>query len=224
MEKLGTLEEVKNEYQRLGRTEPLKDGAGPSSRNLQVPAENRSTNFTKNLTSQRYSDLTGSVETSSPSRFVPSPLPELALHGAKADHQDHRLEIMIHVPPSVLEGAGRASPPLEPSSSGGFVKAQAPCLLHVSNSVISGDLLVQSLGKHAFGVQLPSSIEGLFKIGLLSVAGRQPPQVQWALNAKSGSLQGRELKELRASRKVHGRATRRGLELEESNFLGAVDY
>ena len=69
------------------------------------------------------------------------------------------------------------------------------CLMQISNPVISSDLLVQSLGKHSFGVQLPQNIEGLFKIGLLSVAGRQPPQVQWALNAKSSALQRKQLKE-----------------------------
>ena len=96
--------------------------------------------------------------------------------------------------------------------------------MQISNPVISSDLLVQSLGKHSFGVQLPPNIEGLFKIGLLSVAGRQPPQVQWALNAKSSAFQRKQLKDLSKNKNVHGRVTQRGLDLEQSDFLGAVDY
>ena len=75
-----------------------------------------------------------------------------------------------------------------------------------------------------FGVQLTPSVEGLFKLGLLSVAGRQPPQVQWAQNAKSGAYQGREYKDYRVNQRAYGLATRKGLDLEEHTFLGAVDY
>lgn len=83
----------------------MRDGAGLSSRNPQGPGDNRSTtNFTKKNTSNRHSDLTGSVETSSPSRFVPSPLPEPF---RDVGNNENRLELMIEVNSSVLDGGTR---------------------------------------------------------------------------------------------------------------------
>jgi len=100
---------------------------------------------------------------------------------------------MINVPSSHFNGAVQASSGQD--QAGCFNKVQKPIQLQVSSPVVSSDLLVQSLGKQAFGVELPHNIEALFKIGLLSVVGRQPPQVQWAHNAKASEAKAKQPRE-----------------------------